>query len=123
MPKAPARDQVTPRKRIKPAPGGELTRSQLKKAARLYQLTPRECDVIAGVLNGMLRKEIAAALGIKPGTVDTYCDRIHKKLGIHANSELRHLTAKFARGGGGRVEEEGVTERLCVYGNRPRFPY
>lgn len=48
----------------------------------LAPLSPREREVLTGVIAGRTSKDIAAALGIAPATVDTYRSRIMLKLGI-----------------------------------------
>jgi PAS domain S-box-containing protein len=48
----------------------------------LAPLSPREREVLTGVIAGRTSKEIAAGLGIAPASVDTYRSRIMLKLGI-----------------------------------------
>jgi PAS domain S-box-containing protein len=48
----------------------------------LASLSPREREVLTGVIAGRTSKEIAAGLGIAPASVDTYRSRIMLKLGI-----------------------------------------
>ena len=52
------------------------------------ELTPRERDIIIGVVKGMTNKEIAAELFIPPNTVTTHRRNIVKKLDIHSASGL-----------------------------------
>jgi PAS domain S-box-containing protein len=52
------------------------------ESAPLAALSRREREVLMGVLAGHTSKEIAAALGIAPASVDTYRSRIMRKLGI-----------------------------------------
>lgn len=52
------------------------------------ELTPRERDVIIGVVKGKTNKEIADELFISPNTVTTHRRNIVKKLDIHSASGL-----------------------------------
>lgn len=54
----------------------------------LEELTPRERDIIIGVVKGMTNKEIADELFISPNTVTTHRRNIVKKLDIHSASGL-----------------------------------
>jgi FixJ family two-component response regulator len=74
-----------------------LTRSareqhdQLENASfqqRLAQLTPRESDVLSGVIAGKLNKQIAAELGVGEKTVKVHRGRMMEKLGVHSVAEL-----------------------------------
>jgi len=51
-----------------------------RKADPLTTLSARECQVLKLVVEGKTSKEIAALVGIKPTTVDTYRSRIMAKL-------------------------------------------
>lgn len=51
--------------------------------ARLPQLTPRESQVLDLVRQGLRNRDIAAALGIRPGTVKIHLRHIFEKTGIH----------------------------------------
>jgi len=52
------------------------------KAAPLDDLSPREREVLKLVVEGRTSKQIAAVVGVKPGTVDTYRSRLMAKLEI-----------------------------------------
>lgn len=52
------------------------------KLTPLEGLSPREQQVLKLVVEGNTSKEIAAIVGVKPGTVDTYRSRIMAKLEI-----------------------------------------
>jgi RNA polymerase sigma factor (sigma-70 family) len=52
------------------------------KATQLDGLSPRERQVLKLVVEGKTSKEIAALVGVQPGTVDTYRSRIMAKLEI-----------------------------------------
>jgi DNA-binding NarL/FixJ family response regulator len=64
------------------APGEE------KPAESLHQLTPREHQVLELVRQGLRNREIAAALGIRPGTVKIHLRHIFEKTGIHGRYTL-----------------------------------
>lgn len=52
------------------------------KGAALEQLSPRERQVLKLVVEGKTSKEIAALVGVKPSSIDTYRSRIMAKLEI-----------------------------------------
>jgi FixJ family two-component response regulator len=57
-------------------------------AAKLASLTPRERNVLEQAARGLHAKEIAAALGISPRTVEVHKTRIMAKLGVRNIAEL-----------------------------------
>lgn len=57
-------------------------------AAKLGRLTTREREVLAHAARGLHAKEIAAALGISPRTVEVHKTRIMEKLGVRNVAEL-----------------------------------
>jgi RNA polymerase sigma factor (sigma-70 family) len=71
-------------------------------AAKLSSLTPREREVLDLAARGLHAKEIAAALGISPRTVEVHKTRVMAKLGVRNVAELVRLTvaAESARRGG-----------------------
>lgn len=68
-----------------------------KDAEKLESLTPREREVLERAAQGLHAKEIAAALGISPRTVEVHKARIMEKLGVRNVAEL----VRFAVAGGG----------------------
>ncbi|MFM1769886.1 MAG: hypothetical protein RJA22_2415 [Verrucomicrobiota bacterium] len=56
--------------------------------ARLRQLTPRELEVMAGVIAGRLNKQIAAQLGVQEQTVKVHRGRVMEKMGVASVAEL-----------------------------------
>lgn len=56
--------------------------------AAFPQLTPRESQVLDLVRQGLRNREIAAALGIRPGTVKIHLRHIFEKTGIHGRYTL-----------------------------------
>ena len=63
----------------------------LDERARLPTLSQRERQVLELVAEGMRNKEIAAALGISPRTVEVHKMRIMEKLGVRNVAELVRL--------------------------------
>jgi RNA polymerase sigma factor (sigma-70 family) len=59
--------------------------------AKLARLTPREREVLEHAVNGKHAKEIAAALGISPRTVEVHRMRIMEKLEVRNIAELVRL--------------------------------
>jgi DNA-binding CsgD family transcriptional regulator len=59
-------------------------------------LTPRELEILALVAAGHRTSEIAAQLGITPGTITTHLSAVYRKLGVRNRVEaarhyLEHL--------------------------------
>jgi DNA-binding NarL/FixJ family response regulator len=59
-----------------------------RQTERLSELTPREQQVLELVRQGLRNREIAAALGIRPGTVKIHLKHIFEKTGIHGRYSL-----------------------------------
>jgi FixJ family two-component response regulator len=55
---------------------------------RLATLTPREFDVLKGVIAGMLNKQIAAQFGTTEGTIKVHRGRVMEKMGTTSVAEL-----------------------------------
>jgi DNA-binding CsgD family transcriptional regulator len=69
----------------------------MKKNAKedpLNRLSPREGEVLALVVEGCTSKEIAAALGVKPSSVQTYRSRIMAKLETRSVADLVRLAIR-----------------------------
>jgi two-component system, LuxR family, response regulator FixJ len=56
--------------------------------ARLKALSPREREVLQGLLTGLANKSIAYELGISPRTVEIHRARVMEKMGVRSLSEL-----------------------------------
>jgi FixJ family two-component response regulator len=66
-----------------------LQRSQRKEVRdRLATLTPREFDVLKGVIARMLNKQIASPLGTTEGTIKVHRGRVMEKMGATSVAEL-----------------------------------
>jgi FixJ family two-component response regulator len=61
---------------------------------RLATLTPREVDVLKGVIAGMLNKQIAAQFGTTEGTIKVHRGRVMEKMGVTSVAELVVLAQK-----------------------------
>ena len=59
------------------------------------QLTNRELQVFERIGAGHTVKEIAAALSLSPKTIETYRDRIRKKLDLDSSTRLMHFAVKW----------------------------
>jgi len=51
-----------------------------------YGLSPREIEVLQCVVDGLLKKEIAARMNLSAHTVDAYLRRIYEKLHVNSRS-------------------------------------
>jgi len=63
---------------------------------RLSSLTPRECDVLRGLIEGLPNKTIGYDLGISPRTVEIHRANVMTKLSVRSLSEA--LRIAFAAG-------------------------
>ncbi len=70
------------------AKAAQFTRLMAKLQAMHPALTPRECQVCAGVLQGLTFDGIACQLGLSVTSVKTYRNRAFARLGIHFRNEL-----------------------------------
>ena len=66
--------------------------------ARFSALTEREADIIRGVTQGLLNREIARKMHISERTVQAHRLSAYRKLGVHSVAELAPLTVLFERG-------------------------
>jgi PAS domain S-box-containing protein len=66
--------------------------SPLLKNIRQFELTPREIQIVSLIKDGKTTKEIASALGIGEGSIDTHRKNIRKKMGLSRSCNLQsHL--------------------------------
>src|ERR1700759_1845752 len=69
-------------------------------------LTPRERECLRLVDQHLSSKQIARELGMSKTSVDTYCDRARRKLGV----EDRYAAARIAR----QLNGEGVIHHVLI---------
>ncbi|MDM0114975.1 response regulator [Variovorax sp. J22R133] len=62
---------------------------------RLAKLSPREREVLVGIVNGRLNKQIAADLGIVEQTVKFHRARIMQRMEARTVAELMHIAARL----------------------------
>jgi FixJ family two-component response regulator len=67
--------------------------AQIRK--RVESLTPRELEVMALVVTGMLNKQIAFKLGTVEKTIKVHRARVMDKMGVDSIAELVRLTEKI----------------------------
>jgi FixJ family two-component response regulator len=67
----------------------EARRAEIQR--RVGMLTPRETEVFALVVTGMLDKQVGAALGIGEKTVKVHCARVMEKMRAGSVAELVRL--------------------------------
>ena len=60
-----------------------------------YSLSLRERDVTAFACLGLTNRQIAARMGVSPGTVKSYLETVLYKLGLRSKAELRVLFANL----------------------------
>lgn len=66
--------------------------SPLLKNIQQFELTPREIQIVSLIKDGKTTKEIARALGIGEGSIDTHRKNIRKKMGLNRSCNLQsHL--------------------------------
>jgi FixJ family two-component response regulator len=61
---------------------------------RLAHLTPREYEVLCGVVAGKLNKQIAVELGVGEKTVKVHRGRVMEKMGTHSVADLVRAAEK-----------------------------
>lgn len=54
--------------------------------ANVYDLTPRQCDILRLMADGLVKKEIADALDISVNTVSTHMQRVYEKMHVNTNT-------------------------------------
>jgi two-component system response regulator FixJ len=72
--------------------GGSRRGVVLAAAARLSRLSPRQKDILQGLLDGLSNKGIARRLGLSPRTVEMHRYKMKRELGFASLSE----TVQFA---------------------------
>jgi two-component system response regulator FixJ len=74
----------------RPAEGGDSA-AKKEAEARLAELSPRERDVLQGLVAGKINKVIAHELAISPRTVEVYRANLMAKTGARSMSELMRI--------------------------------
>lgn len=69
-------------------PKGPDTEALCAKAARTYDLTRREEDVLRLLVEGRTAPQIAEELVVSPNTVKTHVRNLYRKLGINRRADL-----------------------------------
>jgi len=64
------------------------THLSLQKDGLLAQLTPRQRDVLDGLMMGDSEKQIAARLGLSKHTVHDYISSLYERFDLHSRAEL-----------------------------------
>jgi two-component system, LuxR family, response regulator FixJ len=72
----------------------ERAREEAEAAARVASLTPRETEVLQGLLAGRQNKVIAIDLGLSPRTVEIHRANLMSKLGVSSLSEAVRMAIK-----------------------------
>jgi FixJ family two-component response regulator len=73
-------------------------RTELEAAQRrMKTLTPRECEVMALVVRGLLNKQIAFELGTVEKTVKVHRARVMEKMKVRSLAELVRLSERLGR--------------------------
>ena len=80
---AASRPGAHPREARHPDDGGRVMR-----AAAAWRLTPRQGDVLRGVIGGQTNKEIAASVGCAEATVEVHMTALFRKSGVSTRSGL-----------------------------------
>lgn len=65
---------------------GDLLLARLR--ARHSQLTPRDCDVVRSLLDGLSTAAMAERLGLTLASARTYVKRVYRKLGVSGQRDL-----------------------------------
>jgi FixJ family two-component response regulator len=79
--------------------GERATRARRAElSARYAALTPREREVLAGVVAGRLNKQIAAELGTSERTVKGHRARLMEKMGADSLADLVRLVEEIRAG-------------------------
>jgi DNA-binding CsgD family transcriptional regulator/tetratricopeptide (TPR) repeat protein len=78
-------------------------------------MTPRELDILRGMVEGLTNTEIAERLILSAGTVKWYVKQLYGKLGVHSRDEAitQAVALGFAATPFANVEPESQSNLLC----------
>ena len=79
--------------------------SNIADFCALYDLTPREQEVLSRVLTGQGNQQIANDLVISLGTVKAHVHSIYRKLSVSRRSELMGMFYERSRGAAAPAEK------------------
>lgn len=74
---------------------------------RFATLTPREREVLAGIIAGRLNKQIAGDLGVVERTIKFHRAQIMDRLQVRTVAELMHLTVALNLSAGPPIDDAG----------------
>ena len=79
----------------------------------LPRMSPRHCQTLAGIIDGLSEKQIAARLRISQHTVHVYMKQIYKRFGVSSRGELHAILLRIAFAAGGGTGLHSRTYRYC----------
>jgi DNA-binding CsgD family transcriptional regulator len=65
--------------------------NRLAVFAEMYQVTPRELEVVVCILKGQSYKDVAESLFISHETVKSHVNKVYRKAGVQSKMALSHL--------------------------------
>jgi two-component system nitrate/nitrite response regulator NarL len=77
---------------------GQTSEAPRRSTAPLFELTPREMEILSHVAEGQSNKMIARALNITDGTVKLHVKAILRKLGVHSRVEAAVIAVEQGLG-------------------------
>ena len=86
-------------KKERPKPIARPQRDLSSYIANPWGLSPMQCLVMAGQINGLSRKEIGRLNGISPATVHEHVNRVRTRMGVDTSIHAAVLWDRFVRDG------------------------
>lgn len=65
-----------------------ITAKAWRRIGRILGLSPRQVEIVRGIMAEQEVREIAASLGVTPHTIHTHIERLYRKLGVHSRAGL-----------------------------------
>jgi FixJ family two-component response regulator len=103
----------------------ELDRCRRARLARLGELqrryralTPRECEVLPLITDGMLNKQVASVMGISPMTVQIHRGRIMRKMAARSFADLVRIADALTSGSTPGVPHRPARRPNAIYTSR-----